>query len=598
MDQPNVAREKAAYRAKLKEQRDHIPASVRKRLDAALVKKIAASPEFLSASGVLLFAPIGSECNLLGLVRIAREKNIPVYFPVSDPSAYTLIFRELREGDKLAKGTYGIPEPPEASPILEPDERTLCVLPALAFDVFGNRIGYGKGFYDRFLASFPGVSFGAVYRGMIPSTALPVGLYDQPVSYVFTETERIDARLNRRRGAQASSNAKHSALSMRFQTLIRRIKNAKITAAVTGAFSSLFSALRPRKEDPDPTPESSVQALPALPSEIGSSSDSSSETSSDSRPVSFREGLRAFVSGQKPLHAPLLLTLSVFVLLLLSRLLDSVLIDRGNEALGVILLQIFIFVIPALLYCSIKGESFPKKLRMKPIRPEHLWFCLCLLIVMITGSLLLCILTGGISSLVGNYTLYDTFVARISGGNLSETFYVILAYGILPAFCEELVFRLILCASFESRGVPVAILAESLLFSMLHFSFPLFPSYFFLGILLGFSLYVTRSGLSVFLLHLLYNLFCLFGQPCLSSFYVRAGSTEIFLFLLVFLFLLFSAFLAGEARKIFHIYSISSLSSSYTVPISAKSVPAALLSSLFSPFFAVILVLWIVFAIL
>jgi len=100
------------------------------------------------------------------------------------------------------------------------------------------------------------------------------------------------------------------------------------------------------------------------------------------------------------------------------------------------------------------------------------------------------------------------------------------------------------------------------------------------------------------LLHFLYNLFCLFGQPYLSAFYVNAGSGEIFVFCLIVLLLLFAAFGAGEARKAYHRYANANLDSSYTAPARFSEYPRRLLRSLLSPASGVALLIWIVMSIL
>ena len=260
-------------------------------------------------------------------------------------------------------------------------------------------------------------------------------------------------------------------------------------------------------------------------------------------------------------------------------------------------MQILIFAVPGILYCKLKEKTLSLKPRMRLFRPEQIWFLFCMLIVMITGSLLCEILTGGIASLVGNFTLYSTFVAKLNGSG-GQALYVILAYGLLPAFCEELIFRGILCAEYEGQGVGVSIAVSALFFAFLHFSFPLFLSYLFVGAILAGSLYATRSFFAPFLLHLGYNVFCLLGHPYLSAFYVNAGSNEIFLFCLVSLFLLFSAFAVGEARKIYHLYARHNVDSSYTVSYPRKEMPARLVGALLSPAAAPCLVIWIVMAII
>ena len=528
---------KQELRGLLKERRAAIPPEEKKKLDAQIVDRIAASDEFCHASAVLLYAPLAGEINLLPLVRLARAKGIPVAFPRCDTASQTMQFYILDPTARLQEGAYHIPEPPADAPLCNPDAHALCILPGLTFDLAGARLGYGKGYYDRFLTDFPGVRAGAVYEQVIVKR-VPTEAHDISVSILFTD------------------RSVHSCASAPIQAQ---------TAMQKSAFSRASDAVRAK----------SISLIASLHQALN----------------------REKSSSVRALHAPPILVCTTFLLLLLSRLLDTHLTDRNNEYVVVILLQVLIFAIPAVVYGKLRGEAFSERIRMRLPRPEHLWYMVCILFVMISASMLCGILTGGISSLSGNFTLYDTFVARAGRGG-AEMIYLLLAYCALPAFCEELVYRSILCAEYERFGVAVSILVSALFFSMLHFSFPLFFTYFVLGILLAGAMYTTRSFFTAFALHLLYNVFCLFGQPYLSAFYVYAGSHEIFIFCLVVILLLFGAFAAGEARKIYHRYARANLDSSYTVPIAAKEIPLRLLRALLSPATALALVIWLVMAIL
>lgn len=530
---------KQELRAECKRRRAAIPADGKTKLDELIRRRIVETEAFQCAETVLLYAPVKGEIDLLPLVAVCRRMGKEVGFPVSLANG-ELAFRSPEAGETLVTGAYGIPEPPETAKSSTMNEKTLCILPALTFDQNGNRLGYGKGYYDRFLQSFPGMTLGAVYEKlMCPS--VPTEEHDLPVDMVVHE--RGVLLTSSKSGASKSDTGIKSRLG---NALYRKLAPAR---------DALHRHLHPR-------------------------ANAAAETAAI-RPHTW---------------APVLV-LTTYLFLILSRLIDSSLTRRDGEYIAVILLQIFIFLLPAILYVQLRGEDFPQRIRMKAIRPEHLWFCLCALVVMITSSLLISILTGGIDSLSGNFTLYNTFVSRMNG-DLWETIYMILAYAVLPAFCEELVYRSILCAEYEASGVGVSVVASALFFAMLHFSFPLFPNYLVLGVLLAGVMYATRSALASMLLHLLYNLFCLFGQPYLSAFYVNAGSSEIFLFCLIVLFLLFAAFGAGEARKIYHIYAKANLSSDYTEPVVLAQYPKRILSALKSPSVILIILLWLVMAIL
>ena len=537
--------DKKTLRGILIEKRAAISAEEKRTVERAIISEILETPIFQNASMLLIYAPTGSEINLLPLAHLARKNGIPVAFPRCDKATNTMQFYILQDGQKLLPGAYGIPEPPEGSPLCVPNERALCIVPALSYDLCGNRIGYGKGYYDRYLATFPGVTAGAAFAGMLLKN-VPTEVHDLPVEWLFTE-----------RGTYACSTP-HTTERMDSTPNIDESKE-------------------------HPAPEIADQEAPTA----------SRWQKIYDRLMNGSSRLGGGKAGElKPLHAPLLLVLCNFVLLLLSRVIDAHLLDRDSEYVGVILLQVIIFIIPAILYCKLRGENFTDRIRLRTPQLSHLPFLLYMLIVMIAGSLLTSILTGGIRSLEGSFTLYDTFVA--STQTPTQTAYSILAYALLPAVCEELTYRSILCSEYEGRGVGIAITSGALLFAMLHFSFAHFLTYLLLGALLACAMYATRSFLAPILLHVFYNVFCLFGQPYLSAFYINAGSNEIFIFCLIVLFLLFSAFAAGEARKIYHIHAKRNISSHYTKPLPLRQFPGMLLQTLLSPVAAVCLVVWLI----
>lgn len=281
-------------------------------------------------------------------------------------------------------------------------------------------------------------------------------------------------------------------------------------------------------------------------------------------------------------NAHCLLVLSTYLLLLLSRLIDTALLSRDNEYLGVILLQVLIFLIPGLIYCKLRGTTFTERLRLHFPHPSHILLLVAALVALITGGLLLGVISGGIDTLDKGFTLYDTFSAK-SGNTTNEVLYLLLAYAVLPAICEEFVYRGILCATLEPRGLLPAVLYSALAFGMLHFEITHLPVYVFAGLLLCAVLYCTRSLVATVLVHLFYNVFGLFGQPALTRFYLYTGSTKLFSFLLTFAFLLSAVVFCGEASRIYRGYSRAGLSASYRVDLPRDELPARILHTIFPP---------------
>ncbi|MBO5042327.1 MAG: CPBP family intramembrane metalloprotease [Clostridia bacterium] len=264
---------------------------------------------------------------------------------------------------------------------------------------------------------------------------------------------------------------------------------------------------------------------------------------------SAKARFHSFWHGEHTVSKPTAwLIFAIYALLLLSRLIDTFFLTRENQYLSTVLLQLLIFPIPAYLYIRLRGDALKGKLALKPPSLSHLFLLLSAILMLISGCTLLGLICGMMNA-QPSFTLYDTF-SSIHDGTASATVRLILAYGILPAFCEELIFRSILCAEYEKHGILYASLLSSLFFALLHFDLTALPVYLFAGVLLAAVRYVSRSGIASMIVHLGYNLFGIFLQAGLSGYCRSTGSIGLLVILLISLLLLSSAFFCGEVSRI------------------------------------------------
>ena len=143
------------------------------------------------ASLVLLFYPVKNEPNLLSLAKNLLTAGVSVAFPISIKDTTTLDFRKISSLDELKEGAYGIPEPPANKPNRIALEGAICITPALAVDMRGFRLGYGKGYYDRFFKNNPSVrKIGVAYQSFI-ARSLPFDEHDIPLDLIITEKGAI-----------------------------------------------------------------------------------------------------------------------------------------------------------------------------------------------------------------------------------------------------------------------------------------------------------------------------------------------------------------------------------------------------------------------
>ena len=263
---------------------------------------------------------------------------------------------------------------------------------------------------------------------------------------------------------------------------------------------------------------------------------------------------------------PSTLVLATYIFLLLTKLLDVAFINRENEYYSVVILQLMIFMLPGAIWCKWSGENYVKGLRLRLPRLSSLVLILSAAILMISGGLLLSTVFGGLDSLSSNFSLYDTFISK-TDGSIPSSMYLFVAYAILPAICEEFVFRGILCYEYENGGVMRAVLFSSVFFALLHFNPVNILTYLFSGMVLALVLYASRSLVGAMLAHFLYNVFGLFGQRYMSTLWRITGSSAFFLFLVAFCFLLSGAVFCREASRLYKKYLYEGASSNYRKPI-------------------------------
>ena len=134
--------------------------------------------------------PIQSEINPFPLMQMFEERGYDLALPVLIPAAdgYVMRFRRFRFGDPLVPGPFGIREPGQVAPEVEPD---VLLLPMLGFDTAGVRLGYGGGYFDRSLALLraqkPVTAYGIAFSAQ-QLAEVPREVHDERLDGIFTET--------------------------------------------------------------------------------------------------------------------------------------------------------------------------------------------------------------------------------------------------------------------------------------------------------------------------------------------------------------------------------------------------------------------------
>lgn len=184
--------EKAELRQQMLELRSSIDLPSYEKMSVLAQQSLICSESFRQAKRLGLYSPVSNEVGTEEIFAAALAAEKQVYYPkVNGPG---LQFYKVEKQDELSPGRFRVLEPIGDCEI-SPEGLDLIVLPGVAFDLDGRRLGYGKGFYDRFLAlTTPecitvGLGFDLQLR-----EALPEELHDQKVFFLATESRFISCR--------------------------------------------------------------------------------------------------------------------------------------------------------------------------------------------------------------------------------------------------------------------------------------------------------------------------------------------------------------------------------------------------------------------
>jgi 5-formyltetrahydrofolate cyclo-ligase len=148
-------------------------------------------PQLRSAHTILFFAPLTDELDVWPLldkcVRARKICALPAFNPTTKSYSARIVFDPITE---VITGKFGVREPSLSCPEIPFDKFDLVLVPGMAFDFSGNRLGRGKGFYDRILSEVSGVKCGVAYDFQLLEQ-IPTEPHDAKVNFVFTPSRCV-----------------------------------------------------------------------------------------------------------------------------------------------------------------------------------------------------------------------------------------------------------------------------------------------------------------------------------------------------------------------------------------------------------------------
>ena len=274
--------------------------------------------------------------------------------------------------------------------------------------------------------------------------------------------------------------------------------------------------------------------------------------------------------------APFLAALVYLLTLCAEHLIASLDMPTNRFLLAAGAIQLGTYLLPLVLYGLLFGGISPRRMRFALPTVVSLPASGLLGVLLLLGSAL-------ISLVLTRLGITEAESGSFIGAGAPRIL-LFLVFAVLPALCEEVIFRGVILSAFEACGTAPAIIGTSLLFAGAHMSLEEFPIYFFASVILCFSAYVSRSLLIPMLLHTLYNAASLFLSQYLGSVAAHLESFSLLFILLFFALWILALITLAEGERVYTSYAERGLDSTYTPQ---KLSPAARIKASAAVYFSV-----------
>ncbi|MGD8863103.1 MAG: 5-formyltetrahydrofolate cyclo-ligase [Myxococcales bacterium] len=181
-----VFAKKREIRARIRAERHALSAGERSRRADQLARRLRALPEYRTARCIAGYVAFRAEMDPAALLDAALGEGKRVALPRVEGAAGVRLHEHMA-GRELVRSALGILEPSPRNPTVDPAEVDLVLVPALAVDATGHRLGYGGGYYDRLLPTLPRAFSAATVHDFQVLPSVPVTHLDQRVDCIVTE---------------------------------------------------------------------------------------------------------------------------------------------------------------------------------------------------------------------------------------------------------------------------------------------------------------------------------------------------------------------------------------------------------------------------
>lgn len=192
----DIFNEKKALRKDILTKRKNIDTAEKEEMDKKILHRFFESRYYKEAENIFIYISYDSEINTSEIIDKAFKDGKKIYVPRTEFETRLMDAVEITSLDNLIKSSYGILEPSIEESHINPNELDLIVVPGVAFDRNGGRMGYGAGFYDRYFKKINKENIKRIVKLALAYDfqvleEVPMSVQDVPVDFIITEKEFI-----------------------------------------------------------------------------------------------------------------------------------------------------------------------------------------------------------------------------------------------------------------------------------------------------------------------------------------------------------------------------------------------------------------------
>lgn len=182
----DIRKYKIELREKCRTSRKSLDSNIKGDMDIAISERVKKLYQYRAAKVIMVYVSTSIEVDTIRIIENAFKDGKQVAVPRCIPETRQMEFHYITSLDQLTPGSFSVLEPPAHYPVVTDFSGALMLVPGFLFDFFGYRLGYGKGYYDRYMSRYNGAAVGLCYSTEL-RPHMYHGRYDRAVDTVVSE---------------------------------------------------------------------------------------------------------------------------------------------------------------------------------------------------------------------------------------------------------------------------------------------------------------------------------------------------------------------------------------------------------------------------